>query len=528
MRRAITTCGTALLAIGLAVPAYADGVEPNECAPDEVTLEKLAHAKALSLDLRGRLPTMNEYATVASASEIPESMVDEWLASDDFAERIVRHHRDLLWNNISGINLHNYAVRFQGGIMWRRDASVHYRGGEYGCLNEPARFADDGEILYTETVRTRIENGREIREAVRQEGYVEVAPYWAPDTTVRVCAYDAQDRLHSSSGTSCGTTSGVADVECGCGPNLRWCVAGAVGNKINRAMMEDVERRIRGLVMTNRPYTDLFSSRVAYVNGPLSHYYRYQTGFPGDVAVLPNPVDAERVPEIPFHEEDTWVAYELPEHHAGILTSPAFLLRFQTQRARANRFFDAFLCSPLQPPKGGLVFDGVPHRDLQRRQGCKYCHALLEPTGAFWGRWPENGAGFLPAEKFPAVRDDCMACARRGQRCNTECRRYYMMSAFNLEEEQFLGMLNSYYYRRDQHFTNVEEGPKLLVLSAVVDSRFPTCAATKLATRMLGRDLAEGDQDWLDRLARDFVASGYDYRALVKSVVMSDVYRRVQ
>ena len=63
---------------------------------------------------------------------------------------------------------------------------------------------------------------------------------------------------------------------------------------------------------------------------------------------------------IPFHtdlrfdESDRWVEIELPEQHAGILTSPAYLLRFQTNRARASRFADAFLCEPFTPPAGGL------------------------------------------------------------------------------------------------------------------------------------------------------------------------------
>ena len=40
--------------------------------------------------------------------------------------------------------------------------------------------------------------------------------------------------------------------------------------------------------------------------------------------------------------------------HAGVLTSPAYLLRFQTHRARANRFHVSFLCQPFVAPDGGL------------------------------------------------------------------------------------------------------------------------------------------------------------------------------
>ena len=187
MTMSTKTGGAVLLATVLLAPsAFAQGVQPNECGPDETLLEKLAYTKALSLELRGRLPSLQEYASLEAEGDVPEALLDAWLASEAFADRMVRHHRDLLWNNIDGVSLFSYAVRLGGGPMWRRDASIHFRGGEIGCLDEPAQFSDDGRILFTESVRTRVENGQEIREALRREGYVEVEPYWAPGTTTRV------------------------------------------------------------------------------------------------------------------------------------------------------------------------------------------------------------------------------------------------------------------------------------------------------------------------------------------------------
>ena len=49
----------------------------------------------------------------------------------------------------------------------------------------------------------------------------------------------------------------------------------------------------------------------------------------------------------------------------------------------------------------------VTNPDLQQRSGCAYCHALLEPSAAHWGRWTEQGVGYLSAASFPPTREDC-------------------------------------------------------------------------------------------------------------------------
>jgi hypothetical protein len=318
-------------------------------------------------------------------------------------------------------------------------------------------------------------------------------------------------------------------MRCGCGAGLKYCVVQSIVQDVNRAIEEDVDRRIKAVILNDEPYTELFTSRRAYVNGPLVHFYRYQTGFPQDVSLEPAPVDVERLPNLSATAKDTWREIELPTHHAGLLTSPAYLLRFSTNRARADRLFNAFMCSPLIPPAGGLVFNQTrPNPDLQRRDGCKYCHANLEPTAAFWGRWGELGAGFLDPVKFPPRRSDCEACARTGEQCSEECRRFYVMNALTVEEEPYLGMLKSYQFRQSVHERHVEEGPKLLVINSVVDSRFGDCVSQKIAARLMGRELLEDEADWLRKLAQEFVSSNYSYKSWVKAILKSENYRRVQ
>ncbi|MEE2755610.1 MAG: hypothetical protein VYA30_03060 [Myxococcota bacterium] len=490
------------------------------CDPALEFMEPLRYLRALSLDLRGTVPTLDELQLVQEQGEVPESLIDDWLQSDAFATQAVRFHRKLLWNNVSNINLFSAGFRLgrQNGILWIRNRAMRYRGQSVPCRDEPAQFSADGSIITDE-------NGI--------EGYVEIIPYWSADREpVRICAFDAQDRLVSEGGAECRLQSGTSDTACGCGPSLRWCTTGQEQRSITESMGEALDRFMFSIFRGNRPYTDLFTSRMGFINGPLTYFWLNQTGANAGLVFEPAPLNKDTLMPMPYTARDAWREVELPESHAGVLTRTAFLLRFQTNRSRANRFYDAFLCQPFNPPDGGLPVadeESARNPDLQLRAGCKYCHALLEPAAAHWGRWTEQGVGYLTPEDFPATRGDCEACALRGQSCNRECRNFYAIQSFAPAEDDFLGMLNAYKFRRADHVRNVEVGPKLLALSTVTDNRMPGCVARRAAEWLLGQGIA-GDEDvqWVDELARQFVFSDLSYQALVKQIVMSPRYRRVR
>ncbi len=509
--------GAAVAQVAPAAPPPADA----ERAADEATLSPGRLARALSLDLRGTLPTDDEAARVEAAGAVPDDLLDAWLASPAFAEQVVRFHRGLLWNNVENVRLLavNSTLQFDRGegVWWRRNPARVYRGDDVPCRGEPAAWDADGRLEV---------------DADGREGYVEVAPYWAPDTPMRVCGFDAQDARASTLGTDCATTAGSTDPGCGCGPELRWCTAQNVDREVNRAMAAALDRLIFELIAADAPYTELFTSRRAWVNGPLTYFYRHHLGLPRGLSLEPAPVDPADLPELDWTDADAWTEIRLNPAHAGILTRPAFLLRFQTNRARANRFYDAFLCQPFNPPDGGLpVADEAEARnpDLQLRAGCKYCHALLEPAAAHWGRWAEQGIGYLAPDDFPVQRDDCTQCALRGVGCSRECRTFYVTQALAPEEAPFQGMLNAYQFRRDAHLRNIEQGPRLLALQGLADDRLPACVTRRAAEWLLGRPLDQpGDAAWLAARSRDFVQADYSYRSLVRSIVTDGRYGRVR
>ena len=129
-----------------------------------------------------------------------------------------------------------------------------------------------------------------------------------------------------------------------------------------------------------------------------------------------SPVAIEDLPDIPF-TESAYIAAPLKDHHDGILTAPGWLLRHQTNRGRANRFYGAFLCAEFLPTETALEGDDpsvLPSPDLQRRSGCLDCHARLEPWAAYWGRWREAGARYHSDEDIPAFSEECSVCAVTG------------------------------------------------------------------------------------------------------------------
>jgi hypothetical protein len=494
------------------------------CPEDEPEMSATRYARGLSLDLRGIIPTVEEFETIRAAGEIPETLLDDWLHESSFVDRVVRKHRSLLWNNVTNVNLWNASfslARYDGAYAyWRRQPAPEYRGEALPCLDEPAQWDSQGNLMTTQ-------NG-----SVRQEGWVDVVPYWNPNTTVRVCAFDAQDVAVSPIGTRCDTLDGASDPGCGCGPNLAWCRVGAASVRpIVEAFGTDLELRIAGIIDEDRSYLELFTGRTAYVNGPLVHYWKHHAEVPAGVRNTPVPVAEEQLPDLAYTDVDTWVPVHLGSEHAGILTSPGFLLRFQTGRARATRFFDAFMCQPFQPPSGGLPTpseESAYELDLQLRDGCNYCHALLEPSAAYWGRWRQQGAGYLNPEEYPATRDDCVRCATEGESCSADCRTYYLTDALVESQEPYLGMLQAYEFRRPDHLGNVESGPRALAMSVVVDGRLPDCTSRTAASWLLGRSILPEEEPWIDKLSDQFIESDFNYRALIKAIVSSPVYRSVQ
>jgi hypothetical protein len=535
-RPSLFVCVVALMTVGVTAaaetgPASAPNTGPAAdglmCLERPALQDRYAYLRSLSFNLRGHAPTMAEYAALDDQDDVSEDQIDAFLASTEFAERVVRHHHKLLWPNVDNVSVvsnENRISEHSSGVWYRSERATFYRGGTglydgIHCLDQEAEFAEDGGIITYEDA-----------EGQEREGWVPVTPYWAPEETIKVCAFDAQDAIFSGNGTECASRAGWSVKSCGCGPDLNYCYTDSINKTLTRAMTRDVDLRITRAVTEDIPYTELFTGRTGFVNGPMVHFLRYQAEFWDRVRLDPVPYNVAQLPDLHFTDEETWVPVQLPEAHAGVLTSTAYLLRFQTNRARANRFYNAFLCRPFQPPVGGLPpadDESATEPDLQLRAGCKYCHAILEPSAAHWGRWPELGGGYADAQVFPAYREDCFTCALKND-CDDDCNRFYTTRSYTPEVNVYLGYLKAYVFRRPEHEVNIEQGPSLLAMQGIVSHELPTCTARTAVEIALARELLPEEASWAAELALNFALNGFSYRELMKQIVTSDTYRRVR
>jgi len=528
------TCITCMCVFGSG-PATAQ--QDAACRDEVPRVDKYEFLRAASLDLRGVVPTIEEYEALADLEDVPMEWLEEWTRGEAYAARVVRRHRALLWSNVSNLRLldgdyglSSFRARPAGepsfDIYLRNSggATTAYRGRRgQRCDPVPAIFDAMGQVV----CETRLEMGVE----VCVEGYVMVTPYWAPEEPIAVCAFDAQTAELSASEIPCAETSRAGDPSCGCGENMKWCSLGARDVDLRKALAEDVDRRVAAHVIADEPYYELLSGRRAFLNGPLQFWWTEQAQHYDNLPLTPGVIDEETAPDMDPTDWDTWEEITLPEHHSGLLTSPVFLLRFQTNRARADRFYDAFLCQPFQPPAAGLpVIDDEQARDpdLQTRAGCNYCHALLEPAAAHWGRWMQQGGGYLDPDVYEDISDECRRCGMGAFSCSSACRQHYLTRTYSPRQEPYLGMLRAYEFLREEHYDNVEMGPAKLVREAVADDRFPQCSVRRTAEWLFGRGLRDDEAPWVSEVSAEFYGGDFRYRELSLAVVGSETYRRVR
>ncbi|WP_407653811.1 DUF1585 domain-containing protein [Archangium lipolyticum] len=373
---------------------------------------------------------------------------------------------------------------------------------------------------------------------IQREGYVtRPAPFWSTTgAEVRVCAIEAQTRVSNPwTMESCTTTRFNNDRSCGCGDRMERCEVADNTVNVHRLRVDAInaepELIADSVVRRDEPYFNILTTPRSFLNGPLSELYRSPQQGLGVLSISP-PADATALPVVPFAETATWKEYVRESEHSGVLTTPSFLYRFPTQRARVNQFYAAFLCKSFAPPDNARqpAAEDACNREnnLAKRCGCNYCHATIEPTGAHWGRYAERGALFLDPSHFPRFDPKCRDCALSGNTtCNNECGQY-VMQAYDGDGASSLGMLKTYLYRTADEEQNIEGGPQLLVQRMMQTGELERCTVRRVWQEFLGRPMsAEEKRLYLEPLAEDFARDGHRFKALIERLVMTDAYRRI-
>lgn len=537
--------GTIVLMLLLAGSAAAQS--PAECGPTD-EIDHLRLLRQASLDIRDRIPSFEEVEALRQARDRDaalEAAIGSMLESEEYYRQVRRTFQVQLWSSLDGVDLiiaGQNRLTFRGAganrLWFQNNARRRYRGdNQYHCLNQPqTQFDPQGHPIPIQQVSDP--DCRDVGHGVGtcvQEGYVLVRPFWDPSIEIKVCAFDAQDVAMGFSG-SCDTYTG-SDRGCGCGPNLRRCMREPDTDLIREAIEEEPARIFEHVVRNRLPLLDAFTTRTSFLNGPATHYYRYMSGSPA--ITTPGPIVYEHemgeLPELDYADRDQWRQVERSEAHSGVLTTMGYLMRFASNRARANRFYTAFYCDPFVPSEDGLPAEEAdPHPDLRQRTGCQDCHDVLEPAAAHWGRWRTGGnfGYFDPGRlSFEFPRPDCQCGPGTGRaNCSPFCRTYFVTATNSHEDTYALygGRPLAAAYLLAGEETALDAGPAALVDSPQERSQVAACAVRTLAERLLGRELSTAELPWLEDHVAAFEASDMDYTALLARLISDDKYRAIR
>lgn len=392
------------------------------------------------------------------------------------------------------------------------------------CDNAPYSGPD-------ETFRIRREGTRVVRDW-----------YWSGGRDLRVCAYDASARSNSArNGQSCETVySGRRDTTCGCGPRGQYCMP-SIGVSQNTDLATQTQSRVRdslnaepleivaSVIAGDEDYYNVFTTRRSFVNGALRNLYENQiNSVQGIEMQAPAPMSA--MPQAAF-SDDTWREYVRGAEHSGVLTTAAYLGRFPTWRSRVAQFRISFMCKAFTPGSDFVPSPSDPctrEPNLAARCGCQNCHAAIEPMTAYFARWAERSTRYLTPLDYPQFDANCAQCALRGVGCTTRCRTQYVTDTVDADGARFAGTLRGFLYRRSDEMSRVEEGPAGLVSSALASGELQSCTVRNVWKQLVNRPMSEGEmRTLLPGLSSGFDATHHNYRALVRSIVTSATYRRI-
>ncbi len=255
-------------------------------------------------------------------------------------------------------------------------------------------------------------------------------------------------------------------------------LATATARQIN-SMFEEPLRLIEEVVMTDKPYTTIVTADYTMANKAVAASY------------------------------DTWQRRQYaPERRgSGVLGMDVFYNRnrsagFNYHRGRANTVSRAFLCHDfldsdiLLDTTIDLADPDVVANAVIANKSCAGCHQTLDPLASYMFTWRNTLApvavGGYPVTYFtPATAERWRTATKRSP--------------------MFFGVQAT--------------GMKGLGEVIAEDPRFARCTAQRFASYLTEVPLKDLSAAWVAKLQKDLVESGWNAKALVKSIVLSDRFR---
>ncbi len=273
----------------------------------------------------------------------------------------------------------------------------------------------------------------------------------------------------------------------------------------------------------DRDFREILTGHQTFVNGPLAQFYKtIQRGncCAAEVSFGMNEeseplFDPKNVPnDLAPQEVDRWEAVpDRGRHAAGILTTPMFLEKYASARARGAALYNAFMCkSFVADNKTELAPSTEPN--LMIRPGCSTCHRTLEPLAAYFARVETGNFVFLPPSSFPVYSSGCKE-DKKGK-LDRDCNALYDPAFSDVHGATLRSAYGSP--------ANADAAPAGAAEAITKSPEFARCAVNQVTASFLGRATTPDDAPLLDSLEHTFVTSGYRMRALVRALVRSDTY----
>ncbi|MGC6416363.1 MAG: DUF1585 domain-containing protein [Bradymonadia bacterium] len=275
---------------------------------------------------------------------------------------------------------------------------------------------------------------------------------------------------------------------------------------INSQIQEAPLELIEYIVRTDKPYTEILTADYTLGNETMEGVWGdgVEGLVPGQVGLL---CDEAAEPDFPGWRRCRWA--ESDRNGAGVLSSTFFYVRWRSttanqNRARANAITRAFLCYDFLDQPVALDETDVDLADVdavanavQDNPACASCHESLDPIASFlFGFQPTFRPGRV--EQYPVVMYDSRDAYQPGRRLR------------NLREPALFG----------------QPGVTLSDLGRLITEHpdFASCSVRRFYSYLTQTPLDAVPDERVSAWATQFVESGYDVKAIIKEMALSDAF----
>jgi hypothetical protein len=585
-RRLIATALPALVGLACArgePPRVAVATAAATAASSEPRLSPTRLLRRVHLTLRGREPTAAAYDEAKRAAAegrldaLIAAQVESILASTEFYDRMVEWGHDYLrvGDYTRGSTEGGTSAHFKGSHSVKLDpckAGTMHAGalGHFGtgARQDPSSLCDDAAAPVA-TVEPWWAPGTQVR-AIGRAGNGARKGTGGGDCGV-IAMGDSDTNYRD-------------DPPCGCGPNLVYCALRPVYGMLSyeqdaspyyedsarRLLFEEPARLFAHVVTADAPFSDLVIGSYTVAPRKLQHVYvrwgrmNSENAAQDDSSWWRKATDGwDRVEVSTLHpnllsERDykfdprSGAGYPRGIPVAGVLTQLGPNVTFPRERVRAARWLETFACRDFTAPDPAMVFMPPYTNDPARGGSCQHCHTAIDPAAIHFKRLeveddtPRHGVGFAnfggigdwawrrtfqasfadakspggvfwfqPYGRWNAnfIPDTLLTPSTAAQvAANPDTRFIDFLPPgerlFGLESDGTVGPLGF---------------GKLLERSGELDR----CAVARTFERFMGRPLdLTREAAAHTAMVADFKANGRKVKALIRSIVASDEFRR--